>query len=226
MSTQGTSSGSGLLGGIGGEGSTTEQAREAGQQARDAAQQAVGQARSRVRQEVDNRTTQVGEQISSNAQDVRGMAQELRNQGKEGLADLVEKGTERAEQTADYLKNADADSLQRDLENFARGRPWAVIVGGLTLGFVASRLIKASSSQGSQAQQGQGSYSTDVPAYPPVPASPYPGPETTGLRPTAGDVYDEPVAPVAPSSGTEVVIEDETSIEGPYRDDSPRAPGL
>ena len=228
MSTQETSSGSGLLGGgSGGEGSTGAQAREAGQQAREAAQQAAGQARSRVRQEIDNRTTQVGEQISSNAQDVRGMAEELRNQGKEGLAGVVERGTERAEQTADYLKSADADRLKSDLENLARERPWAVIVGGLTMGFAASRLLKASSgdrgseAQGSYRSEGQGGYSTDVAAYPPVPASPYAG-EATGSRPTAGDVFEEPVAPVAPSSGTEVVIEDETSIEAPYRDDSPR----
>jgi hypothetical protein len=153
------------------------------------------------------------------------MAEELRNQGKEGLADLVEKGTERAERAADYLKTADADSLQRDLESFARGRPWAVIVGGITLGFVASRLIKASSSSRDQGSYRSEGYDTDVTAYPPVPASPYLGPETTGRRPT-GDVFEEPVAPVAPSAGTEVVIEDETSIEGPYRDDSPRAPGL
>jgi hypothetical protein len=37
--------------------------------------------------------------------------------------------------------------LLRDVEDFARRNPWAVAAGGFALGFVASRLLKASSSE-------------------------------------------------------------------------------
>lgn len=45
-----------------------------------------------------------------------------------------------------YLTERDGDTLLHDLEQAARQRPWAVIAGGLTAGFIASRLLKTSSS--------------------------------------------------------------------------------
>jgi hypothetical protein len=125
----------------------TEQAREAGQQAGEAVRQAAGQARSRARQEMDNRTNQMGERISSTAQDVRTVGDQLRKQGNEGPARVADQVAERAERAGEYLKGADADRILGDIESFARQRPWAVVAGGLTLGFVASRLIKASSGE-------------------------------------------------------------------------------
>jgi ElaB/YqjD/DUF883 family membrane-anchored ribosome-binding protein len=206
----------------------TGQAREAGQQAREAAQQAAGQARGRLRQEVDTRTTQLGERVASTAQDVRSVGEELRKQDKEGPAGLAERVAERAERVAEYLKNADADALQGDAESFARERPWAVIAGGLTLGFVASRLLKASSGERYTTSQREASYTSDI-RTPPTTPSPYDSREATGPVSTGVDLFDEPVAPVPNSPPSDVVAEDETSVEDPYRDDassSPRAPEL
>ena len=130
-------------------GSATEQAQqkvqEAGRQAQQQAQQAAGQARDRVRGQVDQRSTQVGEQITGQASDIRTVADQLREQGKDKPAQLAEKAAQHTERIGSYLKESDADRILGDAESFARQRPWAVVAGGIALGFAASRFVKASS---------------------------------------------------------------------------------
>jgi gas vesicle protein len=124
--------------------STTEQAKE---KVQETAQQAAGQARGQVRQQVDQRSTEAGERVNSTADDVRSVAQQLREQGKDQPAKLAEQAADRAERLGSYLKDSDGDTILRDIEDFGRQRPWAVIAGGLALGFAASRFLKASSSR-------------------------------------------------------------------------------
>src|SRR5918998_452697 len=128
----------------GGGTSSTEQAKE---KVQETAQQAAGQARGQIRKQVDERSTQAGEQVTSTADDVRSVAQQLREQGKEQPAKLAEQAADRAEQVGDYLKRSDGDTILRDVEDFGRRQPWAVMFGGLAAGFLASRFLKASSSR-------------------------------------------------------------------------------
>ena len=67
-------------------------------------------------------------------------------QGRAG-ARYAEQAADRAERLGGYLHEADGDRILRDVEDFGRRRPWAVVAGGLALGFMASRLLKASSSE-------------------------------------------------------------------------------
>ena len=127
-----------------GPSSTTEQAKE---KAQEKAQQAKGQAASRVRDQVDQRSTQAGEQVSTTASDIRSVADQLREQGKDQPAKLAEQAAQRAETLGDYLQRSDGDTILSDLEDFGRKQPWAVIAGGVALGFAASRFLKASSSR-------------------------------------------------------------------------------
>ena len=124
--------------------STAEQAK---QKAQETAQQAAGKAKGRVREQVDQRSTQAGEQVSGTADDVRTIAQQLREQGKDQPAKLAEQAADRAEKVGTYLKQSDGDTILRDVEDFGRRQPWAVIAGGVALGFAASRFLKASSSR-------------------------------------------------------------------------------
>ena len=126
---------------------TQEKAREVAGQAQDKAREAAGQARGRASQEVDRRSTQAGEQVSSSAGDARTVAEELRKQGKDAPARYVEQAADRAERLGGYLQESDGDRILRDVEDFARRNPWAVAAGGLVVGFVASRMLKASSSE-------------------------------------------------------------------------------
>ena len=140
-----------------GSGSTTgqvkDQVREKAQVAQDKAKGAAKQAGSRLRDQVDQRSTQAGERLSGTASDVRSVAEELRRQGKDTPARMVEQAAGQADRVADYLKAASGERILRDVEDIARGKPWAVAAGGLVLGFAASRFLKASSGRRYHAAQ-------------------------------------------------------------------------
>ena len=78
---------------------------------------------------------------------MRSVGDELRKQGKDQPAKLADQAADRAESLGGYLERSDGDTILSDLEDFGRRRPWAVIAGGLVLGFAASRFLKASSSR-------------------------------------------------------------------------------
>jgi len=153
-------------------GSTTEQVkeevREQAQVAQERARGGAGQTRSRLRDQVDQRSTRAGERLAGTAADVHGVAEELRRQGKDTPARLAEQAAGQTDRVADYLKGASGERLLRDVEDFARGQPWAVAAGGLALGFAASRFLKASSSRRYQAAL------TSYPSYEEVEVGPYP----------------------------------------------------
>jgi ElaB/YqjD/DUF883 family membrane-anchored ribosome-binding protein len=133
----------------GGDG-VKEQAQEKAQQVREQAgeqvRQATGQARDRMRDQVDQRSTQAGEQVNQHASDLRDVAQQLSEQGKDGPAKIAHQAADRVERAGSWLQDSDADRILSDVEDFARSNPWAVAAGGLALGFMASRVLKASSS--------------------------------------------------------------------------------
>jgi ElaB/YqjD/DUF883 family membrane-anchored ribosome-binding protein len=166
-------------------GSSADQAKE---KAKEQAQQAAGQAKSTLRSQVDQRSTQAGERVSTVASDARSVGEQLREQGKEQPAKLAEQAADRAERLGDYLKSSDADRILSDVEDFGRRQPWAVIGGGVALGLVASRFLKASSSRryeerfdSSRAQlPARTSYGTTGQAY-------------TGT-PTTSGIHTEPIS--------------------------------
>jgi ElaB/YqjD/DUF883 family membrane-anchored ribosome-binding protein len=115
------------------------------QQAEQKVEQAAGQVQDRVRQGLDERTSRVGEQINSQASDLRSVAESLREQGKDGPASAAERLADYAERAGHYLDEKDSNAMLADAERLGRRQPWAVGVGGLALGFLASRFLKASS---------------------------------------------------------------------------------
>ena len=128
-----------------------DQVRDKAQLAQDKTRGALGQARGRLRDQVDQRSTQAGAQVQSAAQDVRKVAEQLRGQGKDTPARMAEQVADRAESFGSYLRDADGERLLADAEAFARRQPWLVAAGGLALGVVASRFLKASAGRRYQA---------------------------------------------------------------------------
>jgi uncharacterized protein YjbJ (UPF0337 family) len=132
-------------------GQATEQAeakaKEVAGKAQDQVGRATDQARGRVRDQVDQRSTEAGERVNSAAGDARAVAEELRKQGKDAPARYAEQAADRAERAGDWLRDSDGDRILGDVEDFARRNPWALVAGGLALGFAASRLLKASSGE-------------------------------------------------------------------------------
>jgi hypothetical protein len=117
------------------------------EQAKEKAQQAAGQAKGTLRDQVDQRSTQAGEKVGGLASDMRSVGQQLREQGKDQPARLADQAADRAERLGGYLRDNDADTILGDVEDFGRRQPWVVIAGGVALGLVASRFLKASSSR-------------------------------------------------------------------------------
>lgn len=141
-------------------GQAKEQAKQQTQQVKQQAQQAGGQAKDKLREQVDQRSTQAGERVGSTAQDVRSVADELRKQSKDQPAKLAEQAADRVERVGGYLKESDADRILDDVEDFGRQKPWAVVLGGLALGFAASRFLKASSGQRNQQRRSEPTYAS------------------------------------------------------------------
>jgi hypothetical protein len=107
----------------------------------------AGTARSRARDEVGRRSTQAGERAIGTAGDIRSVGDELRKQGKHGPARMADRAADQVERAGSYLRDADADALLSDVEEFGRRRPWAIAAAGLAVGIVAARALKASSSR-------------------------------------------------------------------------------
>ena len=139
-------------------GEAQEKAHEVAGEAQEKAREAAGKAQENVRQQIDDRATKAGEQVSSTAQDLRSVGEELRKQGKETPAKLADRAAEQTEKVGSYLKDNGPDKMLEDVEDFGRQRPWAVMAGGLAVGVLAARFLKASSR--SRYQQRNGSRPT------------------------------------------------------------------
>jgi ElaB/YqjD/DUF883 family membrane-anchored ribosome-binding protein len=141
-----------------GPGSTGQQMQEKVQHVTEQAQSQVQEARerasSRVREQVDQRSSQWGDQVRSTADDLRSVAEELRTKDKAQPAKLAEQAAARVDSLGRYLSESDADKILRDVEDLARRQPWMVIALGAGLGLLASRFLKASSSQRYQSRYG------------------------------------------------------------------------
>jgi hypothetical protein len=187
-------------------------AGDAKEQVKEQAQQAAGQARGRIRDEADRRSTDAGERVQAQAGDLRSVGEQLREQGKDGPAKVADQVAERAERLGGYLQRSDGDTLLEDLEEFARKSPWAVVAGGIALGFAASRVLKTSSrdrydqrSGGTGGLGGQRSlpprtsYGSPYggPGAAPTVGTPLPG--TAAVPPLPGSAAT-PVTPPAPGS--------------------------
>lgn len=188
-------------------GEAQEKAQEAASEAQEKARDAAGKAQEGVRQQIDERSTQAGERVSSTARDLRSVGEELRKQGKETPAKLADRAAEQTEKVGSYLKENGPDRMLEDAEDFGRQRPWAVLAGGLAVGVVAARFLKASS-RGRYQQRGEGGRlpqrrdsqpahrAAVEPVVAPPPPTARPGPVAPGA---SGGVPAPSSAPATPS---------------------------
>jgi hypothetical protein len=122
-------------------------ATEVAEQAQEKAQQAAGRAQDKLREQLDQRSAQVAARMHEQASDLRTVGDSLRQQGKSGPAKAADQVAEYAEKVGGYLQERNSHALLSDAEDFGRRQPWAVAAGGVLLGFAASRVLKASSSE-------------------------------------------------------------------------------
>ena len=104
-----------------------------------------GDAAFQLREQVEQRSMQAGDQIHAVGQALRAGVDDLRTDGKGASADVVEVLARRADDLGAYLQSTNADRILDDIESFARRRPWLTAGAAAVAGFVASRVVKASS---------------------------------------------------------------------------------
>jgi hypothetical protein len=109
-------------------------------------EQAKGSAGSLIRSQVDERSTQLGEQLQGVVQALRQAKQTMEQEGTPGTQ-LVDRAATQAERAGRYLSQSSGGRLLNDFEGLGRRNPWAVIGGGIVLGLVGARFLKASSSR-------------------------------------------------------------------------------
>lgn len=177
-------------------GEAQDKAQEVAGEAQERAREAAGKAQESVRSQIDDRSTQVGERVTGTAGDLRSVGEELRKQGKDTPAKLADRAAEETEKVGSYLKENGPDKMLEDVEDFGRQRPWAVLAGGVAVGVVAARFLKASSRSRYQQRNGAGAPTRSAGTSPqPIPRAavePVATPRTPALAPNAA-----PPAPTA-----------------------------
>lgn len=134
--------------------STTQQETSPSSSAIEQAQEKVGEgvelakssAAGFIRSQMDERSTQIGEQLDGAGQALRQAGQTMEREGTPGQQ-LVDRAALQVERSAKYLSQSDGKKLLNDFERIGRENPWGVIAGGIALGFLGARFLKASSSK-------------------------------------------------------------------------------
>ena len=148
-----TASETGREGLAGQAGSEVEDAASSAQQK---AAELKQQGRGKLGDQLDQRTTQAGGQARQMAQALRRTGEQMREQGQgQQVAGVTEGAADRIERLGGYLEQTNGDELLRDVEDFARRRPWLVAGMGLMVGLAASRFLKASSERRYDSPQGR-----------------------------------------------------------------------
>jgi ElaB/YqjD/DUF883 family membrane-anchored ribosome-binding protein len=127
-------------------GQASTQVQEAASTAQEKAVELKEQGKSKLGETLDQRTSEAGVQARKMAQALRRSGEQLSNEGDgQQAAGLADGAADRIERLGGYLERTSGDELMRDVEDFARRRPWMVAGMGLVAGLAASRFLKASS---------------------------------------------------------------------------------
>ncbi len=133
----------------GGQHGLTDQASAKVQDAVSTAQEKASELReqgsSRLRDQLDQRSSQAGSQMRSLADALRRSGDELGDGGNASASQLTGQAADRIERLGTYLEQKRGDELMRDVETFARRRPWMLAGLGMLAGVAAARFLKASS---------------------------------------------------------------------------------
>jgi ElaB/YqjD/DUF883 family membrane-anchored ribosome-binding protein len=126
----------------------TTRVQDAGSAAQEKASELGEQGKARLRDQFDQRSSQAGTQMRSLAKALRRSGDELGSEGNGGTAQqLTGQAADRIERLGGYLEQKSGDELMRDVEAFARRRPWMLAGLGALVGAAAARFMKASSEQ-------------------------------------------------------------------------------
>jgi ElaB/YqjD/DUF883 family membrane-anchored ribosome-binding protein len=153
-----------------GQDNLTAQASSKMQEATSVAQEKGSELREqgsvRLREQFDKRSTELGSQVRSVAEALRHSGDDVGSQENGNAAQLTDQAADRLERFGVYLEQKSGDDFMRDVEGFARRRPWMLAGLGLLGGVAAARFVKASSEKRYSAYRGSNEgYSTSQPEF-------------------------------------------------------------
>jgi ElaB/YqjD/DUF883 family membrane-anchored ribosome-binding protein len=129
----------------------TEQASAKVQDAASVAQEKASELRehgsARLRDQIDQRSNQAGSQMRLLAEALRRSGNDVNGEGSANVSQLTSQAAERIDRLGSYLEQKRGHEVMRDLEMFARRRPWMLAGLGMLAGVAAARFMKASSEQ-------------------------------------------------------------------------------
>src|SRR5215211_2279503 len=119
-------------------GQATAKVEDAASVAQEKAFELREQGSARLRDQFDERSI---------AKALRRSGNELGNEGNRNASQLTTRTADRIERVGRYLEEKSGDELMREIETFARRRPWMLAGIGMVAGVAAARFMKASSEQ-------------------------------------------------------------------------------
>jgi ElaB/YqjD/DUF883 family membrane-anchored ribosome-binding protein len=138
-----------------------EKVHEAAVVAQEKAGELAETGRSRLSEQLDTRTSELGSQTRSVAEALRRGNRQLEADGEKAVAGVVVRAADGVDRIGSYLQQQSGDELLRDVEQFARRRPWLTAGVAMVAGVALSRFLKSSSEGRYRAAGGQeGSRST------------------------------------------------------------------
>jgi ElaB/YqjD/DUF883 family membrane-anchored ribosome-binding protein len=127
-------------------GQASAQVQETASTAQEKAAELKEQGKTKLGETFDQRRNEAGVQAQKIAQALRRSGEQLSTEGNgQQVAGLVEGAADQIERLGGYLERTSGVELVRDVEDFARRRPWIVAGAGLVAGLASSRFLKASS---------------------------------------------------------------------------------
>ncbi|HEU4954373.1 MAG TPA: hypothetical protein VFT28_07375 [Gemmatimonadales bacterium] len=131
--------------GSGGTG-TREQIRQVRDQVVDQAKSTLREARDRAGSSLADGRRQAADQIGNIAGAFHRTGEQLRSDNQERIAGLADSFAGQVEQVARYLREADLQTVGRDIERLARERPAVVYGAAFAVGLLAARFFKSGAS--------------------------------------------------------------------------------
>jgi ElaB/YqjD/DUF883 family membrane-anchored ribosome-binding protein len=129
----------------GATGKAKEVASQVQDQVQEKAKDLKGQAAERARAQLDDRSTRAADQLTSIVQALRKGGEHLASEGNDAGAKAANQAADQTDRLAQYFSGSNAERLLADVERFARRKPWMAGAIGTSIGFMASRFLKASS---------------------------------------------------------------------------------
>jgi ElaB/YqjD/DUF883 family membrane-anchored ribosome-binding protein len=113
-------------------------------QTADKAGEVLDQAKQQIAPQVESQKERIAGNLDTTASALRQTGEQLRSQDQAAVAQYLDRGADRIQQMAGYLRERQLTDLLADAEGFARRQPAMFLGAAFSLGLLAARFLKSS----------------------------------------------------------------------------------